>query len=152
MRNTVIPTWNQNPEASPSYKAPSFLELQTNAALQGTRFFKTLLAPQVTAGVKEIEPNQMIAQGVEAIKQGTLKIEDVAQGVSTYYTQATLSNSLHNHTVGIPPQKGYNVAVKDTGLFSDNKYDLTDPNKVKAAVMTLMNARIPVGLPAGAGR
>jgi hypothetical protein len=155
MRTTVLPGWNQNPEASPSYKAPSFLQMQQDSDVAGTQFFKILLAPQVTAGVQSIEPNQMVAQGVEAIKQGTLKIEDVARGVATYYSKATQYNSLHNHTVGIPPQVGYPVTISGTQRgtsFSDGKYDLTDTNKVKAAVMSLLNAGNSVGLPAGMGR
>lgn len=129
--------WNNDPDTSPIYKAPTVEVMAQNDIVRNTPWFQTLLGPSLVAAQKSggnvpaIPAATLYRQTIDAINDGKLNLKDGIEGLTTYYKYATMKNTVALAPVGFPKQTAYNVSLG--GL--DGTVNMADINQVSNAVM-----------------
>lgn len=96
------------------YEAPSVsVILNEPNGLKDTAFGKAVLQTLVATGQNNPSPDMVIAMGIAAVDKGELTLNDVRDGVTGFYENAT---QLNNATggflqLGVPTQQGYKTKI-----------------------------------------
>ena len=100
-----------------------------------TDLYKKVLMEPIKAGVDVSTPSQVYNLGVEAVRRGTMKLDDFVKDYTAIYRQAQELNQASKQTgsMGLPAISSYVTDLRTGGLF-DQKIDNTDPIAVKRAV------------------
>lgn len=96
------------------YEAPSVsVILGEPNGLADSAFGKVVLQTLVATGQNNPSPDMVIAMGIAAVDKGELTLNDVRDGVSSFYQNAT---GINNATggflqLGVPAQQGYKTKI-----------------------------------------
>ena len=113
-------------------------ELLTVKGVADTPFAKNVLIPSIQKGENvEFNPDRLIGQGLEAMKQGKVSLEQVAEGISTIGTAARLRNAGVKQYVGfgISPPKALNMEIDNIGYMGGKK--IMDVSSYKSVMQAL---------------
>jgi hypothetical protein len=145
-------------DASNPNTAPPADVVTGSTAVKETPFWEKLLK---NIDPVEINSTQMTELTAEAVKKGTLDVNEAVDGIATYYKQAMLINNTQQkrRMYHLPYQKGYNVKFKDVraipaaafrtttaaafgGLFGDKflTVDMADEVSVRNYIVKLISA------------
>ena len=97
-----------------SYRIPALKVLGQNPEIAESPFYK-LLAPEIAAGgLKEADPDALIAKGIEAVKANKLTFSQLASGLQLLFKTGVQLNNAEKQfgRFGMPEQTTYNARVK----------------------------------------
>jgi hypothetical protein len=115
--------------------APSVV-LETNENLVKLPFVSKVIVPSVQQK-GATDPTALVLRGVAEVKAGNLKVNDLIDGISQYYTQANQLNAAQKdlNAFGITAPSTYNVKL-DVGVPFVGPVDLVNKAKVTAVIMS----------------
>lgn len=128
------------------YQAPSAASIATLKGLQTDPFFNKVLKTQIENGMTESDPSRILALAAESVQNGTVKINEAAQGMALFFTGAAkLNNEIKQYKrVGLPEQTSYNAFIQVDPLVSKT-VDMTS----RAELAKILSQRLAMkGIPA----
>lgn len=140
-------------DSSNIFQAPPLTSLASLASVKANPLYTAVLAPQVKAGMSEVDPQKILSLAVDAVNQGQISIKDAVNGYASLFSSAVATNNATKDFTrfGIAPQAGYQTEINNLGLFGGNvKVDLTNRAQVTTLFMkTMANATRIEALQAG---
>lgn len=105
----------QNDKGNP-YQAPAVNTILAEKAngLAETKFGKVVLATMSATDQQYPSPDLLIASGIAAVDKGELSLNDVRDGVTSFYQNAVgINNATGGYLqLGVPAQQGYNTKLE----------------------------------------
>lgn len=121
--------------------------LMTQRGVSETPFARNVVIPSINAGENvEFNPDRLMEQGLEAVKSGKLKLEDVADGISKMGIAARLYNAGTKQYMGfgIAPPLKLNMEVDGVGILGGKQIkDVSSYKEVMGALTAKQRIRNP---------
>lgn len=150
----------QNDKGNP-YQAPAVSTILNEKAngIADSKFGKVVLQTLVATEQNYPTPDLLIAQGLAAVQTGELSLNDVRDGITSFYQNAVgINNATGGYLqLGVPAQQGYNTKLESlkksifpdipVGAFSDiTKANFFDADAKKRLTESANRAAKPLDL------
>jgi len=104
----------QNEKGNPYQAPPVSVILSEPNGLAESRFGKTVLTTLTATDQNNPSPDMLLAAGIAAVDQGQLTLNEVRDGITSFYQNAV---GINNATggflqLGVPVQQGYNTKIQ----------------------------------------
>jgi hypothetical protein len=111
-----------------------------------TEFFQKIVAPQVVAGMKTLDVNRLLADGIAGIKAGKVTASQVTEGIADLGAAAVYTNNAVRdyNAFGMPTQKTAIVSISVPGtVFGTNieRIRITNTTDINRVLTKLMAAQ-----------
>lgn len=119
----------QNDKGNP-YQAPAISTVLSEPnGLKDSKFGQAVLQTMVSTGQDNPTPDMLIAMGVAAVDRGEISLNDVRDGVTSFYQNAV---GINNATggflqMGVPAQQGYNTKIQNLATRTESLGDFLNP-------------------------
>lgn len=125
------------------YAPPPIEAVVAIPAVANSNWYKEVLSSQV-AGIKETNPELLIALTSDAVKAKKISYKDASQGLHVFFTaSAGLNNVTRNYKgLGLPQQTAFNVSLDNSFGFK-TKRNLMNPVDVDTALNTKLQSMAP---------
>ena len=132
------------------YAAPKLGVFKSMGAVLKSPFYQKVLATQVAAGFGDSSISAVLELGKAEMKAGTISPKELADGITTLYSNAIHYNNFNGNFPGrgLPQQQGYNVVVPNAH-GAPVSYDLSKREQV---VKMLIAEEIKQALPTTFGQ
>lgn len=127
-------------DGSNIYSAPPLPSVLAVKGVQDTKWYQSVMAPQMQAGgLKEFNPEQLLAITAQAVKSGKISYNEGAEGLkNTFGAAVALNNATKNYEgFGITPQGSFNTKIPNS-IGVPTKYNLLTPQDLTRALNSKM--------------